>query len=194
MYSLCLAIFIFAKSDEASDDQGVYVIFCNKECVDTIQPYASSRVERTGEWDDYYIYKGEETVYDFKTSCDGKIGYDFPYSPSITIDHMEMNEKGEYISDGSGNIIVYGPNYHFKEGIYDITLEYEVLESKDNIAGVFDMVKDEKELFTSTAVTKDAKTVGFYDVPISEETWLQYRVGEAEETVLKINKVVIKCH
>ena len=107
---------------------------------------------------------------------------------------MEMNEKGEYISDGSGNIIVYGPNYHFKEGLYDITLDYEVLESKDNIAGVFDMVKDEKELFTSTAVTKDAKTVGFYDVPISEETWLQYRVGEAEGTVLKINKVVIKCH
>lgn len=41
---------------------------------------------------------------------------------------MEMNEKGEYISNGSGNIIVYGPNYHFKEGLYDITLEYEVLE------------------------------------------------------------------
>lgn len=184
----------YTYSDEASDDQGVYVIFCNKECVDTIPPYVSSRVERIGEWDDYNIYIGEETVYDFKTSCDGKIGYDFPYSPSITIDHMEMNEKGEYISDGSGNIIVYGPNYHFKEGIYDITLEYEVLESKDNIAGVFDMVKDEKELFTSTAVTKDAKTVGFYDVPISEETWLQYRVGEAEGTVLKINKVVIKCH
>lgn len=182
----------YTYSDEASDDQGVYVIFCNKECVDTIPPYVSSRVERIGEWDDYNIYIGEETVYDFKTSCDGKIGYDFPYSPSVTIDHMEMNEKGEYISDGSGNIIVYGPNYHFKEGIYDITLEYEVIESKDNIAGAFDMVKDEKELFTSIAVTKDAKTVGFYDVPISEETWLQYRVGEAEGTVLKINKVVIK--
>ena len=184
----------YTYSDEASDDQGVYVIFCNKECIDTIPPYVSSRVERIGEWDNYNIYIGEETVYDFKTSCDGKIGYDFPYSPSVTIDHMEMNEKGEYISDGSGNIIVYGPNYHFKEGLYDITLEYEVLESKDNIAGVFDMVKDEKELFTSTAVTKDAKTVGFYDVPISGETWLQYRVGEAEGTVLKINKVVIKCH
>ena len=171
-----------------------YVIFCNKECVDTIPPYVSSRVEQIGEWDDYNIYIGEETVYDFKTSCDGKIGYDFPYSPSVTIDHMEMNEKGEYISDGSRNIIVYGPNYHFKEGVYDIILEYEVLKSNDDIAGVFDIVKDEKEIFASTAIIGGGDTVGFYDVPISEETWLQYRVGEAEGTVLKINKVVIKCH
>ena len=29
-------------------------------------------------------------------------------------------------------------------------------------------------------------------VPISEGSWLQYRVGEAEGTVLKIDKVVIK--
>lgn len=54
------------------------------------------------------------------------------------------------------------------------------------------MVKDEKEIFASIEITRDAKTVGFFDVPISEETWLQYRVGEAEGTVLKINKVVIK--
>ena len=56
MYSLCLATLIFAKSDDASDDQRVYVIFCNKECVDTIPPYASSRVEQIEEWDDYNIY------------------------------------------------------------------------------------------------------------------------------------------
>ena len=63
-----------------------------------------------------------------------------------------MNEKGEYISDGSGNIIMYGPNYQFKEGVYDIILEYEVLKSNDDIAGVFDIVKDEKEIFASTAI------------------------------------------
>ena len=182
----------YTYSDEASDDQGTYVIFCNKECIDTIPPYVSSRVEQIGEWDVYNIYIGEETVYDFKTSCKGNIGYDFPYSPSVTMDHMEMNDNGDFISDGSGNILIYGPNYQFKDGIYDITLEYEVLESKNNISGVFDMVKDEKEIYLSNAITKDAKTVGFYDVPINEGTWLQYRVGEAEGTVLKINKVVIK--
>lgn len=182
----------YTYSDEASDDQGQYVIFCNKECLDFVPPYVSSRVEQIGEWDGYNIYIGEKTVYDFKTSCDGNIGYDFPYSPSVTMDHMTMNESGEFISDGSGNIVIYGPNYQFKEGIYDIILEYEVLESKDNIAGVFDMVKDEKEIYTSTAITKDAKVVGFYDIPISEGTWLQYRVGEAEGTVLKINKIVIE--
>lgn len=161
MYSLCLAIFIFAKSDEASDEQGVYVIFCNKECVDTIPPYASSRVEQIEEWNDYNIYIGEETVYDFKTSCDGKIGYDFPYSSSVTIDHIEMNEKGEYISNGSGNIIVYGPNYHFKEGLYDITLEYEVLESKDNIAGALKWLRMKRNYSQVQQLQKMLKRLDF---------------------------------
>ena len=184
----------YTYSDEAADDQGMYVIFCRKDCEDTVPLYVKSRIQRIGEWDEYHVYKGKETVYDFKTSCDSKIGFDFPYSPSITIDHINMNEKGEYISDGSGNIIMYGPNYQFKEGVYDIILEYEVLKSNDDIAGVFDIVKDEKEIFASTAIIGGGDTVGFYDVPIGEGTWLQYRVGEAEGTVLKINKVVIKCH
>ena len=47
---------------------------------------------------------------------------------------------------------MYGPNYQFKEGVYDIILEYEVLKSNDDIAGVFDIVKDEKEIFASTAI------------------------------------------
>ena len=72
-----------------------------------------------------------------------------------------MNEKGEYISDGSGNIILYGPNYHFKEGIYDITLEYEVLESKDNIAGALKWLRMKRNYSQVQQLQKMLKRLDF---------------------------------
>lgn len=182
----------YTYSDEAAEDQGPYMIFCRKDCVDIIPQYVKVRVTECGEWDEYILYKGEGTVYDFKTDHNMTLGYDFPYSPSVTTDHIEMNEDGDFISDGSQGIVVYGPNSNMKTGRYDVILEYEVLESSDEIVGVFDIVKDESEVAYSTAIMREDTTVGFYDVQLLEDTWLQYRVGESEGTKIKINKVIVK--
>jgi len=178
--------------DESAEYQGPFVIFCKKDLTDTIPTYVKSSITQCGEWDEYYIFCGEETKYDFKTSCNAPVNYDFPYSPSVSTANLEMNDRGEYISNGEEGIILFGPNYCLNKCAYDIVLEYEVISSNEEVAGVFDIVKNESEVVYSTAIKNDGvNEIGFYDVAGDGQSWFQYRVGESSGTIIKINKVVI---
>jgi len=120
---------------------------------------------------------------------------DLPAASSSNKGHLyTITENGhEYVSDGTEDYIIYGPNYQFKKGIYDIELEYEVInDGNQDIAGVFDLVKNESEIYSSLAIDKSNNTIGFYDLEMDGSSWIQYRVWENAGVKLKINKVVVR--
>ena len=183
----------YSYCEEAAEYQGPYLVFCNKESLDALPTYVQNDIEKVGEWDIYDIFYGEGTVYDFSTKYELDINYDYPYSPSVTPNHLSPNDIGEYISDGTEDIILFGPNHMFKRGSYNFELEYEVeADSNGDMAGTFDLVKNESEIMDVVDIKPDNNgKVGFYNVELDGKTWVQYRVGEHENVKMKIKKVIV---
>ncbi len=185
----------YTYNDEAGEYQGPYMIFCNKESIDLIPAYVKSKIKLIQEWDIYNIYYGEGTVYDFKTDYNSRYSLDFPYSPSVTVNHMSMNERGEYISDGTNDFIVYGPSFNYEAGKYNITLEYEILSAVSDDVAVFDLVLNEENIVDSIMIHNDSKitSVSFSGITFDDnDNYLQYRVFEADGTIMHIKRIIIE--
>jgi len=182
----------YKRYDEAGEYRGEYLVFTLTP--DELPNRYKKSLTSLGQVLEYYVFIGSDTPFDYKSGItESAVNIDYPYSPSVTTNNVETNELDEYITNGTEGFVLFGPNSKAEKTTYRFTLEYEVIESKEDDAGKFEIVLNEASLLSSVPIKKGKGTVEINNVEISDEnSYLAYRISVNEGTKLKINRIIIE--
>jgi hypothetical protein len=67
-----------------------------------------------------------------------------PSSSDISTQEGELAESGDFYTNGTNTCVLWGPYYEAKEGVFEYTLNYEVIENPNDAetVGIFDICTD----------------------------------------------------
>lgn len=143
----------------------------------------------------YCLYEAKTNPIDYSVGFNHReFNVDYPYTDGITVaDYGEFQEDGSYHVQGYGDVVLWGPNEAVPQGIYDITLHYEVLsEEPDTFIGTLDCITlPEIQVLKETSIPSYKTSVTLYNVDFSQAQGLnyEYRVilnGNAEISIHSI--------
>lgn len=148
------------------------------------------------EIDNYNVYDMADVKLDlFIGLPTEETNIDYPYSIGIGTTNGDMDTNGNLVTEGKGGYVLYGPYTHTQIGIYNFTLHYEVIESKDDKnPGKFDVVTNTGENMYGEAILDSNKsTVTIQNVEFeNNDEILEYRVYLNEGSKVKISKIEIE--
>ena len=138
---------------------------------------------------DYQILYSDVNKFDF-TSKMGAHTIDFPYSCGYAITG-NVEEDGVMVTDGTEGYCLLGPEQPTQEGIYNITLSYDVLQ--ENTEGsFFEMTIDNgNTVVAREELDANSKNVTLQNVEIPEGTTFSYKIYNASGTILQVEKIEV---
>lgn len=191
----------YTYCDENSEYNGPTLLVSTKPFFETLPEYYTSKYKMIRELDgnNICIFRSDENPIDFATGIyDDTYNIDFPYSVGIcTNEHGTFNENGEFISDGTEWYATWGPYYTItEEGVYDFTLNYEVVDAPSDNPGVFDVaINFGGEVLGQVAIDQDHRSITINNVALNGDMLgapLEYRVFLNQGAVIKIKSFEIK--
>lgn len=136
------------------------------------------------------VFYSEDNPMDFTAGITNDVSIDYPYTTGVFTQNGTW-EGRNFLSDGTGGLIMYGPNADTREGVYDFTLFYEVVNSGNSDA-VFDVALDGGTVqLAVTPLASDQDKVTLENVSFENGHRFEYRIYCEEGTIIKIKKIEI---
>jgi hypothetical protein len=158
--------------------------------------YILNNMKKTKEIDEYNIYKVKNNPV-VKANLPKKKGdvsiYNFSKRYAIK-NALEININNNYIiTNRNGGVSAWGPYINTSKGTYDLILNYEILESNDNLAGYFDVALNGGAIVkVSKNIEKTSTSLEVNNIIFDNDTdVLEFRVFTNEGTVLKLKNIKI---
>jgi len=117
-----------------------------------------------------------------------------PTNHRIKLQNGRINETGRFITDGTAGYALFGPYEETADGIFEFKLNYSVIGSISNDAGLFDIaVTDEDGLLTvlNNEVIKSDHNSVTVRVNMERGSVFEYRVYTNDGTVIQIESIEI---
>lgn|GEM_PF-2715745 len=139
------------------------------------------------------IYESDRNPIDMVTGPTGDMSIDYPSSFGVRMQGGDF-DGNSYISNGTEELLMSGPDCGTSEGTYDITLFYRVMSGGN---------EDKKPSLEITldggATTLDRKMLDFdksevtiQDLQLENGHTMEYKVICPKETILRLDKIEIK--
>lgn len=176
--------------DLNSFDEALFLVM--KDDFFDIPEYYKCHLEYQESYGDIDIYYIERNVLDFVIGLPEEgSSIDFLYADAITKQNCTLNSAGNYQTDGTPGVVIYGPYAPTRSGKYRITLHYEVLEALEEYAGVFEIpINLGTEILGY--VNLDSGGKAFIEVEFEEGHAFEYRLHVYEGTILEIKYIEIE--
>ena len=138
------------------------------------------------------VYKCDYNPIDMASGLTGIISVDYPGSIGMHVAEGEF-EDNDFVSNGEGGYVMWGPNCSTKSGNYDFVLYYQILDEKEGENNsYFDVAIDIGTIpFGNVKLEEDKETVTISDIQLEEGHTLEYRVVCDEGTIIKIDRIEI---
>lgn len=175
-----------------------HVVICTQEFIDAMPDYLRSCYTLVdsetfgGGINAYYASENMfDTISGLPLAADDR-SIDFPYSPGYR-SVGKLDETGRLIADTEeSGFVLYGPNTPAVEGVYNITLEYEVLKSGERNS-FFDICTNSgQQVILRSNLSNDATSFTFENVDITGSAPLEFRVWKPGDATIVIKRIVFE--
>lgn len=179
--------------DEISTINKGSLLFSNIDDFSNLPVYIQNKFEKVKENKRYDIYYATNSPIDFVSGItDNDKNIDMMYTSGVNLAEGIFDEDGNYIIDNKEGYVIWGPYKKAIKGTYDFTLNYEIMESDDNI-GYFEVSTNNGTNIISKDILEKSKTeiklknVEFYD----EESLFEYRLYLNKGVKIKLKNIEI---
>ena len=179
---------------ENAEWTGESILICQKDEFETYPAFFRKFYDEIGKYDDISIFKAEKNYLDFNSNVIYSNVNLFPYSPGVTLQNGSFSENNPtWISDGTEGYIMYGPYGKWLKGQYLVTIQYNVEGSKNDKAGIFDLVTNGGErVWASSDIISTRKEMTL-KVSLDEDLdGYEVRCFEYAGTKMEIGKITIE--
>ena len=143
--------------------------------------------------DRYYIYYADVNKIDLLSGPVGDYSVDYPISYGVNILEGTLDENGSAISNGKEAVLIEGPFTEIEEGVYDFTINYEILDSVDGGARFGISLNNNEKILEEVALSKESSTVTIQNIEIEElQQGFGYNVFNEEGTILRVDSFEIR--
>jgi hypothetical protein len=157
--------------DEGGEYQGDTLLLLSANTYEQLPEYTKKLYKLQKSLGPYQnLYQSNSNYFDFlNTLPDEKTVFNYPHTTGVFVVNGEIRENGFY-SNGVEGHALYGPYASVKEGMFNFTLHYEVIEPlDDNIVGWFDVsTKNGTNVIGSTAILADQSSVTLKNISFDE--------------------------
>ncbi len=179
---------------ETSEYEGAVPLIMSQVDYDEMPAYFKSLFQKTHEFTAFLsLYECDYNALDYTAGItDLEYNKDYPYTSGITLsDTGELVDGGRYRVAGTGAYVLWGPSKEAPRGIYDITLNYEIVSAlmmESEFLGVFDVAVDGGTVIASEMLDFEKTSITLSNVNLAEHTGLlyDYRVAVKGGTELEI--------
>ena len=137
------------------------------------------------------IYVADNSIFDFQSGLvKGKdVLIDYPYTPGYVSENGSVGDDGILTTDGSAGVALYGPYYQGVDGVWNYTLEYDIVSNDSSADAVFEIWQSGMPI-SSCTLNSDSKTVCIENVNVSSDmASMEHRVNVPEGMVIKIKSI-----
>lgn len=182
--------------DDAGDYSGPTVMLCTDEFYNALPNYlmAQYNLQMHLNSTNIGLYTSTENPIDMQSGIVDEINKDYFYSQGIsTYATGYFDEKGNFVTDGTGGCATWGPYTATPVGTYEFTLHYEVKECSSEVAGQFDVAVDAAPIAVVDLQT--GENTATLEVTFDETSaggLLEYRSYVNDGAVIALKSVEIK--
>lgn len=185
--------------DENSEYTGMTAIISLDTSVSEIPEYIMNTYTQVDHVGRFGIYVSDKNILDSTSGItEADYSIDFPYTRNTELQNGIFAEDASYVTDGTEGYVMQGADSNTQKGIYDITLKYEILESKKDVAATFAIVKNDVEEPVATVdITGDSakKSITLENVTFDNNTdMMKYQVYAYSGAKIKIMSVEYQRH
>lgn len=179
--------------DDIAEVQNRNVLVTSVEDFETLPEYIRRQYQIDDQIGRYSVYVANVNKFDLVSGATEDINLDYPTSADLILEAGELDQDGSYVSDGSENVIITGPYTRIKKGIYDFTINYEIIESTNNSAEFSISINHNQDVLGSVILSEGEKTATIHNVEVPEDSdGFGYNVYNQEGTIIRIDSFEIR--
>jgi hypothetical protein len=177
--------------DENSEYSGSTALLVTDVDYDSLPLYIKNRYKKVSSVGAYPIgiYRCDNNIIDLVSGIQKNINNDFMYTNGIAVANGDFDQNGDFITNGTQGFVAWGPYTQVKEeGKYTFILNYEVIGSKDDNIGFFDLaVNNGQEILAPAPIDKNKNKITLKGVELKNNiSSLEYRVFVNKDVIIKL--------
>lgn len=181
--------YVYYDQNEEYDGPTMLIVPNNMEV--NIPEYIMDHYSKIGELTWVNIFRSDDNPMDFSAGITNDVSIDYPYTTGVITQNGAW-EGREFLSNGTAGFVICGPHADTKEGVYDFTLFYEVVEPGNQDA-TFDVALDWGAVqLEATSLAVDKGEVTLENILLENGHKFEYRISCEEGTIIKIKKIEIR--
>lgn len=179
--------------DDVAEVMGRNVLISEPKEFENMPEYLKNQYTLYKQVDRYYIYYADVNKIDLLSGPVGDYSVDYPISYGVNILEGTLDENGSAISNGKEAVLIEGPFTEIEEGVYDFTINYEILDSVDGGARFGISLNNNEKILEEVALSKESSTVTIQNIEIEElQQGFGYNVFNEEGTILRVDSFEIR--
>lgn len=140
--------------------------------------------------DKYNIYHANISKFDLSSTMN-EYTIDFPYSYGFETCNGEFDEEGQWVTDGTEGYCLYGPYCKTKQGVYDIKLNYEIIEQGEKPCVLDIALNRGTQVLVAIDLDNEKQTVEIHDLELEDGNVLEYRIFNSKDCKLKVKSIEV---
>lgn len=179
--------------DDVAEVMGRNVLISEPKEFENMPEYLKNQYTLYKQVDRYYIYYADVNKIDLLSGPVGDYSVDYPISFGINILEGALDENGNAVSNGKEAAFIEGPFTEIEEGVYDFTINYEIIGAMDGGAKFGISVNNNKDLLGEVMLSDECGTATISNVKIDEhKKGFGYNVYNEKGTILRVDSFEIR--
>lgn len=182
---------------ENSEYQGPTVLLATERDFTELPNFLQSQFTQIHQFSGWLnLYETQQNPFDFVsgvTQFDYSIDYPYSYGANIA-QHGALLDNGSYQVEGTGGLALWSSHILAREGVYDVTLNYEVLTPCDAVGTLSLTIHDGGTTFATATIPSDTTSFTLKSVDFNQvlDDFYQYRVQIDPEVEVIIHSITFK--
>lgn len=181
--------YVYYDQNEEYDGSTLLIVPNNAEV--GVPEYIMDQYSKIEELTYVSVFYSDKNPMDFTSGITNDVSVDYPYTTGVIVQNGAY-EGSDFLSDGTSGFVMCGPHADTKEGTYDFTVFYEVVEAGTQDA-VFDVAIDQGSVpLGAIRLVADRDEATIESIKLENGNKFEYRIKCEEGTKIKIKKILIK--
>jgi len=139
-----------------------------------------------------HIYYGKNNILDLSGDMREERFIDFPYTNGYNLSNGDFDKYGAWVSDGTEGYCLQGPHISTREGEYNISLYYDMVEKGEG-ESKFDIILDDDQTILGQKVIENSQEkIVLRNIKISAGHSIQYRVFNSKNAKIALKKIEVE--
>lgn len=186
-----------AGYDAVRQKEGITVVACADTIFETLPVFIRDDMQLMKQYDGFSLYLLGNNQFDFATAYpkNQQMAVDYPYTAGYGVMNADFSDQGTLISNGTAGTVLYGPYTAGVEGEWNVSLQYEILDSKDPAdAACFIIQKDGgATIMDSAIITPGQNEVVCEGLKLSDDqSGIEHVVTVPEGMIIEIKSITMQ--
>lgn len=173
-----------------ADYNGENCLITTQDEIEELPDFIKKEYTLVASVDKYNIYHAESSKFDLSSTLNEHT-IDFPYSYGFETCNGEFDEEGQWITDGTEGYCLYGPYCDTKQGIYNIKLNYEIIEQGEKPCVLDIALNQGEQVLTAVDLDNEKQSVEIHNLELGDGDVLEYRIYNSPNCIMKVISIEV---